>query len=143
MEKSLDSQLVLCDKEAAVEYILKLFDTRTIDGPQIRITWHDLEKVHLLPLSMECTSDSLRHWLRHRTIPANRAYVQNFLSKLGLSEKDFMGILDVGRSRNTVVQNTVQILQLLCLMQHTVHLVGQGAEAFTRGFLIIKCLFVI
>ena len=72
MEKSLDSQLVLCDKEAAVEYILKLFDTpllkfsvnRTIDGPQIRITWHDLEKVHLLPLSMECTSDSLRHWLR-------------------------------------------------------------------------------
>ena len=49
----------------------------------------------------------------------------------------------VGRSRNTVVQNTVQILQLLCLMQHTVHLVGQGAEAFTRGFLIIKCLFVI
>ena len=105
MEKSLDSQLVLCDKEAAVEYILKLFDTpllkfsvnRTIDGPQIRITWHDLEKVHLLPLSMECTSDSLRHWLRHRTIPANRAYVQNFLSKLGLSEKDFMGILDVGR----------------------------------------------
>ena len=88
-----------------MEYILKLFDTpllkfsvnRTIDGPQIRITWHDLEKVHLLPLSMECTSDSLRHWLRHRTIPANRAYVQNFLSKLGLSEKDFMGILDVGR----------------------------------------------
>ena len=105
MEKSLDSQLVLCDKEAAVDYILKLFDTpllkfsvnRTIDGPQIRITWHDLDKVQLLPLSRECTSDSRRHWLRHRTIPANRAYVQNSLAKLGLSEKDFMGILDVGR----------------------------------------------
>ena len=87
-----------------MEYILKLFDTpllkfsaeRTIDGSQICITWRDFENVHLLPLSVECTNDSLRYWLQHRTIPANRAYVQNFLAKFGLSEKDFMGILDIG-----------------------------------------------
>lgn len=92
-------------KEDAVEYILKLFDTpllnfsanRTIGGPQLHIIWHNLEKAHLLPLSIEYTSDSLRHWLRRQTIPANRAYVQNFPLKLGHSEKDFMGILDIGR----------------------------------------------
>lgn len=44
---------------------------------------------------MEATDSSLERWLRHRTIPANRAYVQNFLSKNGLNENDFIGILSV------------------------------------------------
>ena len=37
----------------------------------------------------------LKKWLQKRTIPRNRAYVSNFLSRLGLNEKDTKGIIDI------------------------------------------------
>ena len=61
----------------------------------ISITAINKDKTERLPLGMEPTSESLTRWLRHRTIPANRAYAQNFLSKNGLSENDFIGILQI------------------------------------------------
>lgn len=83
--------------------ILKLFDTplvrftaaRTLDGIELKIHWYNSEQNELLPLGMEPTEASLEAWLKHRAIPANRAYVQNFLSKNGLNEKDYIGILRV------------------------------------------------
>ena len=33
--------------------------------------------------------------MEKRTIPRNRAYVSNFLSKLGLNEKDTKGIIEI------------------------------------------------
>ena len=83
-------------------YILKQFDKplmsfemeRDIDGVIVR----DLELTEgasgLLPLDMECSEQGVAKWLKRRTIPSNRAYVQNFLSKLGLNEKDTKGIMD-------------------------------------------------
>lgn len=86
-----------------MNFALKQFDDvllnfsakRTIDGMDISITAINKDKTERLPLGMEPTSESLTRWLRHRTIPANRAYAQNFLSKNGLSENDFIGILQI------------------------------------------------
>lgn len=86
-----------------MDFVLKQFDDvllnfmtkRTIDGIDVSITSINKDKVERLPLGMSPTSESLTRWLRHRTIPANRAYAQNFLSKNGLSENDFIGILQI------------------------------------------------
>lgn len=86
-----------------MDFVLKQFDDillsftveRTIDGIDVAITSVNESKTAQLPLGMEATNESLTRWLRHRTIPANRAYAQNFLSKNGLSENDFMGILQI------------------------------------------------
>ena len=86
-----------------MNFVLKQFDDvllnfsakRTMDGMDISITAINKDKVERLPLGMSPTSESLTRWLRHRTIPANRAYAQNFLSKNGLSENDFIGILQI------------------------------------------------
>lgn len=86
-----------------MNFVLKQFDDvllnflakRTMDGMDISITAINKDKTERLPLGMEPTSESLTRWLRHRTIPANRAYAQNFLSKNGLSENDFIGILQI------------------------------------------------
>lgn len=86
-----------------MDFLLKQYDDillsfsaqRTLDGTEIHITSLNQGLVHRLPLGMEPTDASLQSWLKHRTIPANRAYVQNFLSKNGLNENDFIGILAV------------------------------------------------
>lgn len=86
-----------------MDLVLKQFDDillhftaeRTIDGIDVAITSTNKDKATYLPLGMKPTNESLTHWLRHRTIPANRAYAQNFLSKNGLSENDFIGILQI------------------------------------------------
>lgn len=86
-----------------MEFVLKQYDdillsfaaNRTMDGVEISIISLCEEKASHLPLGMEPTNESLTSWLKHRTIPANRAYAQNFLSKNGLSENDFMGILQI------------------------------------------------
>lgn len=86
-----------------MDLVLKQFDDillhftakRTIDGIDVAITSTNKDKATYLPLGMKSTNESLTRWLRNRTIPANRAYAQNFLSKNGLSENDFIGILQI------------------------------------------------
>lgn len=86
-----------------MDLVLKQFDDillhftaeRTIDGIDVAITSTNKDNATYLPLGMKPTNESLTRWLRHRTIPANRAYAQNFLSKNGLSENDFIGILQI------------------------------------------------
>lgn len=86
-----------------MDFVLKQYDDvllnfmtkRTIDGIDVSITSINKDKIERLPLGLSPTSESLTRWLRHRTIPANRAYAQNFLSKNGLSENDFIGILQI------------------------------------------------
>ena len=86
-----------------MDFVLKQYDDvllnfmtkRTIDGIDVSITSINKDKIERLPLGMSPTSESLTRWLRHRTIPANRAYAQNFLTKNGLSENDFIGILQI------------------------------------------------
>lgn len=86
-----------------MDFVLKQFDDvlldftakRTMDGMDISITAINKDQTERLPLGMAPTNESLTRWLRHRTIPANRAYAQNFLSKNGLRENDFIGILQI------------------------------------------------
>ena len=47
-----------------------------------------------LLLRSEINNNSLRRWLEQGTIPRNRAYVSNFLSRMGLNERDTKGIID-------------------------------------------------
>lgn len=85
-----------------MSYLLKQYNTpllefeyiETIDSVKVEIL-KNYNKDFLLPLDCDPTDDSLYRWLKKRTIPANRAYVQNFLARNGLNEKDTKGILDI------------------------------------------------
>lgn len=61
--------------------------------PEIEILWHDRKQEHLLPLDLQLKPESLGRWLRHRTIPKNRAYVHSLLSKCGLNLNRPMSII--------------------------------------------------
>ena len=84
-------------------YILKQFDTPLIkfsatensSSPEPEILWVNEDKSFLLPKDLELNSESLNSWLRHRTIPKNRAYVHSFLSKCGLNINRPMSIISV------------------------------------------------
>lgn len=65
---------------------------------EIKILWVNEGKRELIPLEMsEVNEREVYMWLKHRTIPKNRAYVQNFLSKCGLSSNRTMGIIKVSK----------------------------------------------
>lgn len=86
-----------------MDYILKQFDhdllyfsmENTINGLEVRINAVNEDKKYLLPLDLKLTNESLLRWLKNRIVPRNRAYVTNFLSRLGLNEKDTKGIIDI------------------------------------------------
>ena len=86
-----------------MSYILKFKDTdlmrfdmsHAIDGFRVSILSMNEKHKNMLPLAMTADEKGLSHWLRNRTIPQNRAYVSNFLAKLGLNEKDTIGILEL------------------------------------------------
>ena len=46
---------------------------------------------------MEISEEGLEKWLRHRTIPKNRAFVHNFLAKCGLNLNRPMSIISVSK----------------------------------------------
>lgn len=83
-------------------YILKLFDTELIkftvvenlSDPVLKITWVN-EDQKLFPLGMEISDKGLASWLKNRTIPKNRAYVNTFLAKCGLNANRPMDVISV------------------------------------------------
>lgn len=84
-------------------YVLKQFDmpllrfsaTTDTSEPEIEILWHDPEHADKLPLDLQLTPESLSKWLRHRTIPKNRAYVHSLLAKCGLNLNRPMSIINI------------------------------------------------
>ena len=76
--------------------VLKFSAVDDSNEPDVKITWIDNDKT-LLPLDLELTDEGLYKWLKHRTIPSNRAYVRNFLSKCGLSLNRPMSIIKVSK----------------------------------------------
>lgn len=86
-------------------YVLKHFDqsimrfdlSEEFDGAAARFISLDPRHAGLLPLDMTPDDAGILRWLRHRTIPANRAYVRNFLARQGLSEKNIKGIIDLSK----------------------------------------------
>lgn len=88
-----------------MNYELKHFDTILVrfsatedtNIPEIKILWKNDAKKDLFPLDLELTEEGIAKWLKHRTIPKNRAYVHNFLSKCGLNINRPMTIIKVSK----------------------------------------------
>ena len=86
-----------------MEYILKHFDTALLKfsakedaaDPEYTVTWVNENQKSLLPLDFEPTPEGIDRWARHRTIPKNRAFVHDFLSKCGLNLNRPMNIVSV------------------------------------------------
>lgn len=84
-------------------YVLKHCDTPLLrfemaadfSGVTVTIRERFEAAARLLPLDLQPTDEGLRRWLRNRTIPANRAYVENLLARFGLNERDTIGIIDL------------------------------------------------
>jgi len=92
-------------EEISMIYELKHYDlslvrfsaTEDTNTPEINILWINDENKELLPLDLELSAEGLSKWLKHRTIPKNRAYVHNFLSKCGLNINRPMSIIKVSK----------------------------------------------
>ena len=87
-------------------FVLKHYDTPLcrfdlfddpLEGQKARIEWIDETQKQLIPIGMQCSDEGLMTWLKGRTIPKNRAFVQSFLAKNGLNPGDTRGILQVCR----------------------------------------------
>lgn len=50
---------------------------------------------HLLPLNLIPNNEGMAKWLKNRSIPKNREFVDKFLSKLGLNHNNTKGIIDI------------------------------------------------
>ena len=85
-------------------YILKHFDTPLIrfelyteklKGTVGSILWIDENKRDLFPIRLNADNEGLVSWLRSRTIPKNRGYIEALLASMKLAENDLIGILNV------------------------------------------------
>ena len=77
--------------------VLRFAATEDCNTPDIEIVWVNEDKRTLLPLDMNLSGAGIAKWIKHRTIPKNRAYVHNFLSKCGLSLNRPMNIIRVSK----------------------------------------------
>lgn len=87
--------------EIAVRYTIRHFDLPLITfeanmdsaDTDLHIIKVYEENRSFLPLNLTVSEDGVERWLRHRTIPKNRAYVDALLSKVGLSLNRPLGII--------------------------------------------------
>ena len=75
--------------------LLRFSATTDTSEPEIEILWHNPDHADKLPLDLQLTPESLSKWLRHRTIPKNRAYVHSLLAKCGLNLNRPMSIINI------------------------------------------------
>ena len=87
-------------------YVLKHFDTPLIRfsaesgaDSAVQLLWVNETHKELLPLDFQQFVDAehLDSWLRHRTIPRNRAYVDSILSAMGLSINRPMDVIRLSK----------------------------------------------
>ncbi len=84
-------------------FILKHFDTNLLKFsatnnsayPEIKILWINEKEKNLFPLDLEVSEDGIASWLKHRTIPKNRFYVDQLLAKTGLNINRPIGIIEL------------------------------------------------
>lgn len=77
--------------------LLKFSATENSNEPEIEIFWQNTELQYLLPLDLTVSEGGLSKWLKHRTIPKNRAYVHSFLSKCGMNINRPMNIWNAAK----------------------------------------------
>lgn len=88
-----------------MNYEIRHFDTPLLRfsanedyaDPEITILWVNEEYKEFLPLDLTVSAEGIFRWLKHRTIPGNRAYVRNFLSKCGLNLNRPINIIKVSK----------------------------------------------
>lgn len=101
-----DVAMTLEEREKPEEeiYSLRIYDTellrfslekKGLAGLVAQILWVNEAQEHRMPLDMERTGEGVIRWLEKRTIPKNRAFVDEILKTLGLSHNDTKGIIDV------------------------------------------------
>ena len=86
-------------------YELRHFDTPLLRfevientfAAELEIIWINEEQKCMLPLDLEVNADGLFKWLKHRTIPKNRAFVHDFLSKCGLNLNRPLSIIQASK----------------------------------------------
>ena len=76
--------------------VLKFELIENTANPAVHIIW-TTDNISLLPIDLSAGDEGLSCWLRGRTIPKNRAFVNNFLSKCGLSINRPMDIISVSK----------------------------------------------
>ena len=87
--------------EIAVRYTIRHFDLplftfeANMDSADTGLHFIKVyeENRSFLPLNLTVSEDGVECWLRHRTIPKNRAYVDALLSKVGLSLNRPLGMI--------------------------------------------------
>lgn len=84
-------------------FILKLFDEdllkfeviENLADPVVKILWINEKQMNMLPIGMKVSDEGLAKWLKHRTIPKNRSFVNAFLAKCGLNANRPMDVISV------------------------------------------------
>ena len=79
------------------DVLLRFSATEDTSMPEIELLWVNDEKKELMPLDLSLDEEGIASWLKHRTIPKNRAYVSAFLSKCGLSLNRPMNVISVSK----------------------------------------------
>ena len=79
------------------DVLLRFSATEDTSIPEIEILWVNDDKRELMPLDLSLDEEGIASWLKHRTIPKNRAYVSAFLSKCGLSLNRPMNVISVSK----------------------------------------------
>lgn len=141
--------------------LLRFYATEDSSNPEIEIFWQNKEKSHLFPLDMNVSGEGIAKWLKHRTIPKNRAYVHNFLSKCGLDVNRPINIINVSKGLslndcywvveegfdgsfddyNLYDNNFSQILALIAFTGYgsSVHTSLASCPEFTTNGMLPKC----
>ncbi|MBR3268867.1 MAG: XRE family transcriptional regulator [Oscillospiraceae bacterium] len=78
--------------------LLRFSATEDTARPEIEILWVNDDARQLIPLDLTVSPEGVASWFSHRTIPKNRAYVHNFLSKCGLNLNRPMSIVRVSKA---------------------------------------------
>ena len=87
-----------------MNYEIRHFDTPVLrfsadDGAEsnLQVLWVT-ENKNLLPLDMaSADKETVSAWLRHRTVPKNRAYVNSLLAAMGLSPNRQMDVIKASK----------------------------------------------
>ncbi|MGN0581618.1 MAG: XRE family transcriptional regulator, partial [Oscillospiraceae bacterium] len=77
--------------------LIRFSATENSNEPDITILWQNNDMQNLFPLDLNVSEDGIAKWLKHRTIPKNRAYVHAFLSKCGMNINRPMNIIRLSK----------------------------------------------
>lgn len=68
---------------------------KNLDELSYDVLWVNDELKHLLPIGLTLDSNGIGKWLSSRVIPKNREFVDQILSRSGLSHSDTIGIINL------------------------------------------------